>query len=221
MSKFEVTLKQLRQHGACIEGYNKLVCALKGVPFNEGRETYIRYKHDAPIPLAYIAESNGLNDALWCLRCDKEAWARDSRLFAVWCARQVQHLITDHRSIDALDVAERFANGQATVNELAAAKDAAWDAARFAVGAAARNAARSAAGAAAITAAITAARDAARFAVGAAARFAVGDDAWAAAMFAVGAAARNDASDAAMTAQKDMFIKMCNGEAPWQKGEVW
>jgi hypothetical protein len=217
MSKFEVTLKQLRQHGACIEGYNKLVCALKGVPFNEGRETYIRYKHDAPIPLAYIAESNGLNDALWCLRCDKEAWARDSRLFAVWCARQVQHLITDHRSIDALDVAERFANGQATVNELAAAKDAAWDAAwdaaRFAVGAAAWAAASSAAGAAAITAAWAAAKDAAWDAAWDAARFAVGAAAWAAARFA--------ALDAATDSQKDMFIKMCNGEAPWQKGEVW
>jgi len=69
MSGFEVTLKQLGQHGACVGGYNKLVCALKGVPFNEDKDTYIRYKHDAPIPLAYIAESNGLDDALWCLRC--------------------------------------------------------------------------------------------------------------------------------------------------------
>jgi hypothetical protein len=68
MSGFEVTLKQLGQHGACVGGYNKLVCALKGVPFNEDKDTYIRYKHDAPIPLAYIAESNGLDDALWCLR---------------------------------------------------------------------------------------------------------------------------------------------------------
>jgi len=55
----------------------------------------------------------------------------------VWCARQVQHLMTDKRSLDAIDVAERFANGLATENELdiawaaarAAAGDAAWDAA--------------------------------------------------------------------------------------------
>ena len=58
------------------------------------------------------------------------------RLFAVRCARQVQHLMTDPRSIAALDVAERHAHGQATDEELRAAQvaagaaaDAAWTAA--------------------------------------------------------------------------------------------
>ena len=51
---------------------------------------------------------------------------RTLRLFAVWCARQVQHLMTDPRSVTALDVAERFANGAATADELRAA-DAAMD----------------------------------------------------------------------------------------------
>ena len=37
--------------------------------------------------------------------------------------------MTDQRSLDALDVAERYANGQATDEELAAARDAAWAAA--------------------------------------------------------------------------------------------
>lgn len=50
---------------------------------------------------------------------------RTLRLFAVWCARQVQHLMEDERSIAALDVAERFANGEATSEELAAARAAA------------------------------------------------------------------------------------------------
>ena len=49
---------------------------------------------------------------------------KDLRLFAVWSARQVQHLMKDQRSIDALDVAERFAHGNATREELAAAWDA-------------------------------------------------------------------------------------------------
>lgn len=57
---------------------------------------------------------------------------RTLRLFAVWSARQVQHLMTDPRSIAALDVAERFANGEATQNELSAAGAAAWAAARAA-----------------------------------------------------------------------------------------
>ena len=46
---------------------------------------------------------------------------RELRLFAVACARQVQHLMTESRSIAALDVAERFANGEATPDELASA----------------------------------------------------------------------------------------------------
>jgi hypothetical protein len=64
------------------------------------------------------------------------------QLFAVWSARQVQHLMKDPRSITALDVAERFAHGNATKEELdaawAAARDAAWTAARDAAWAAAR-----------------------------------------------------------------------------------
>ena len=64
------------------------------------------------------------------------------RLFAVRCARRVQHLMTDPRSIAALDVAERHAKGEATDEELSAARasaraagDASWaagDAARAA-----------------------------------------------------------------------------------------
>ena len=48
------------------------------------------------------------------------------RLFAVRCARRVQHLMPDPRSIAALDVAERHANGQATDDELKVARDAAY-----------------------------------------------------------------------------------------------
>jgi hypothetical protein len=42
----------------------------------------------------------------------------------------VEHLLTDHRSKDAIAIAERFANGEATTAELDLARDAAWDAAR-------------------------------------------------------------------------------------------
>jgi len=62
--------------------------------------------------------------------CAVDGCDREIRLYAVWCARQVQHLMTDQRSIDALDVAERYANGLATENELDIARAAAWDAAR-------------------------------------------------------------------------------------------
>ena len=103
---------------------------------------------------------------------------RTMRLFAVWCARNTPladgrvtgELLTDPRSLAALDVAERYAAGKATDEELDAARaaaEAAW--------AAARDAARDAAGAAA-----DAAGAAARATARAAARDAEGD-AWAAA----------------------------------------
>src|ERR1019366_4566682 len=95
-------------------------------------------------------------DRLWAVLRTELVSEKLMRLFAVWCARQVQHLMTDPRSIAALDVAERFANGQATKEELDAARDAAWDAVWVAAGYAARDAAWNAAR----TAAREAARDA-------------------------------------------------------------
>ena len=50
------------------------------------------------------------------------------RLFAVRCARRVQHLMRDPSSITALDVAERHAHGQATDEEVEEAAAAAWNA---------------------------------------------------------------------------------------------
>ena len=83
------------------------------------------------------------------------------RLFAVRCARRVQHLMTDPRSLAALDVAERYARGEATDAELAAARAAAWaaefDAAKIAASAAAWDAAKAAAWAVANSAAVAAA----------------------------------------------------------------
>jgi hypothetical protein len=223
----KTTLNKIRKQHPCEEGWKKLL-------------TYLgKTKADVEeLSLITILESNGLNDAFWCLRAVDSA-DRDLRLFAVWCAREVQHLMADQRSIDSLDVAERYANGQATNDELIAASDAAWDAASDAawdaVRAAASDAASSAAGDAAraardaasdaaLAAAMAAASDAAR----AAASDAASDAAWAAALAAARAAARAAASDAAWdaalaaarAAQKDMFIKMCKGEAPWQEVEV-
>jgi hypothetical protein len=112
---------------------------------------------------------------------------RTLRRFAVWSARQAQHLMTDPRSLAALDVAERHAEGHATDEELAAAWDAARDAARDAAGAAqaARATARATARAAALAATL-AARAAARAAAWAAA--------WAAALDAQAAWLRANAT---------------------------
>jgi hypothetical protein len=58
---------------------------------------------------------------MWIFSREGVASERNQRLFAVWCSRQVQHLMTDPRSIAAIDVAERFANGEATREELESA----------------------------------------------------------------------------------------------------
>jgi hypothetical protein len=143
---------------------------------------------------------------------------REIRRFAVWSARQVQQLMTDARSLAALDVAERYTNGEATDEELAAAGAAAWAArsaawaARSAAEAAAWSAAEAAAGAAAEAAAWSAAEaaawsaaEAARSAAEAAA-WAAGAAAWSAAeaaAWAAGAAAWSAAEAAAGAAQSD------------------
>ena len=76
-----------------------------------------------------ILDTNGLDQALQAL-CQVKGHDREIRLYAVWCAQQVQHLLTDQRLKTALDVSERFANGLATAQELAAASSAAEDAAQ-------------------------------------------------------------------------------------------
>lgn len=84
------------------------------------------YGDDTPVDIVTILESNGLDDALWCLRA-VDGHEREKRLYAVWCAREVQYLMKDPRSVTALEVAERYANGAASNDELAAAMAAARD----------------------------------------------------------------------------------------------
>ncbi|CAJ9302138.1 putative bacteriophage protein [Burkholderia pseudomallei] len=206
--RFSVTLAALREAGACYGGYNKLVRSIQGKAFSmkdADREAYIHLRHDAEIPLLDILKSNGLDDALWVLHCILDA-DRDMRLFAVWCARQVEHLMEDQRSKDALNVAERFVNGEATDEERDAARDAAWAAVRGAAWGAAWAAARGA---------VWPARKAARAAAWGAARDAAWDAVWAARC-----AAGDAAGDAAEDAQKEMLKRMCLGTAPWQQAKI-
>ena len=149
----QTTLKKIRAYQPCKEGWEKLLKHLGKTKAD-----------DEQLSLLTVLDSNGLDDAIWCMRAI-EGRDKEIRLYAVWCARQVQHLTKDPRSLVALDVAERFANGEATVEELDAARavawGAAWDAAWAAAWAAAGDAARAAAGAAARKSAVwDAARDA-------------------------------------------------------------
>ena len=123
------TLARIRAHSPCAGGWAKLLSHLGKTKAD-----------DAPIGLDEILASNGLDDALWCLRSVPEE-SRRWRHLAVRFARTVDHLMTDHRSLTALDVAERYADGLASDADLAAA----WDAARAAAWDAAWDAARDAA----------------------------------------------------------------------------
>ena len=151
-----ISLNQIRAESPCEDGWKKVLASKRGASADM----------DAQFPLTDVLDSNDLDDALWCLRCLPEhdnLW----RKYAVWCARQVRHLMTDERSRNALNVAWRYSEWLATDAELDAARDAAWDAASAAAWAAASVAAWAAARAAASAAA--------RVAAGAAARVAAGD----------------------------------------------
>lgn len=129
---FYTTLNKIREHSPCRDGWGTLLASLGKTRAD-----------DEPLSFKTILESNGLDDAIWALRSID---APEVRLFAVRCVRQVQHLLTDERSLRALDVAEAYAVGEATEDELWDARDAArdaWDAAwdawdaRYAAGSAA------------------------------------------------------------------------------------
>lgn len=183
----QTTLNAIREHSPCAEGWEKLLDSLGKTKAD-----------DEPLEFEHILESNGLDHALWALRAlsPEDAWI--VRKYAVCCARRVERLMKDERSINALNVAALHARGEATDEDLAAARDAAWAAARDAAWSAAWNAER----ASAQDAAWSAARDAA---------WNAGDAAWAAAR----AAARDAARDAEREWQAEEFRRMCSGEGAY------
>jgi len=95
----------------------------KNIPDGENlpvKEWVNKYKENIPI-----------SDIFWILLRNDFLTDKQLRLFAVWCAREALKLIDnpDTRSIEACDIAEKFANGEATIEELKAACEAACDAA--------------------------------------------------------------------------------------------
>jgi hypothetical protein len=124
-----MTLDEIKARRPCEEGWKKL---RKSVGTRKPLSTVVT--------LEQILESNGVADAQWALRCIK-GHDREIRLYAVQCACMVRHMMTDQRSIAALETATLYAEGL----EDGAALSAAWSAARSAAWSAARSAARSAA----------------------------------------------------------------------------
>jgi hypothetical protein len=171
----KITLAKIKKHNPCIDGWEQILEA-KGPDMDREWE------------LVEAFDSNDLDHVLWALRCLPEH-SRLWRKYAVWCVMQVDHLLPDQRSMDALDIAWSHSICWATDAELAAARAEAKDAAS----AAAKDAASASASDAAWAAALASASDAAR-AAAEAAKYA----AWAAA-----GAARNAARAAAEAAAID------------------
>ena len=131
---FNITLNRIRAHSPCEDGWKKLLEHLGKTKAD-----------DKPLPLLTVLDSNGLDDALWCIRA-VNGHEKEIRRFGCQCALDVIHLW------DAPPVVKKYLKtGDESLR--AAAWAAAGDAARAAAGAAAGDAARAAAWAAAWAAA--------------------------------------------------------------------
>lgn len=112
------TLNKIKKHSPCGDGWEKLLKFLGKAEAD-----------DEPLSYLTILESNGLDDCLWAARADDSEDAdKFWRLLACDFAEHMNP--TDPSSINAIAVARKFANGDATSKELAAARGAAWEAAR-------------------------------------------------------------------------------------------
>jgi hypothetical protein len=114
MTTLTTTLNRIRAHKPCADGWRTLLAGLGKTEAD-----------DEPLPYATILRINGIEAALWACRAEPQ-YAREWRLYAVWCARQCVTADSDPRSLAAIDVAERFERGEATADELASASAAAW-----------------------------------------------------------------------------------------------
>ena len=135
------TFALAKESRACAESYRKYARHVGGIT---------KFGEDKPIPLSDILDVLGIDEALWALRCviPTEAKERDriARTFACDCAESVLQIYEteypgDSRCREAINTARRFIGGNATEEELAAARADAGDAARAAARAAAGDAA--------------------------------------------------------------------------------
>lgn len=70
----------------------------------------------------YRSKVKHIDDILWVLARKRYITKKQACWFALKCARRVQHLVTDQRSIIALDMVEKYLDGKTTVKGLEIAK---------------------------------------------------------------------------------------------------
>ena len=107
------TLNEIRAHAPCKEGWEKLLAHLGKTKSD-----------DEPLPLLTVLESNGLDDALWCLRA--ASLDRLSRHYQAWCAEQVLHIFEEKHPTDTRvrDQIAMLRNDDASASDRVAARAA-------------------------------------------------------------------------------------------------
>ena len=113
-----ITLQEIRDHSPCRSGWEKVLSANGGVNADMSKQ----------FELSSIIDSNSVADCMWSLQCKPEYFSLWRKLAVVF-ADEVKHLMTDERSIKALDVAWLHSECRASDEELAAAAHAAHAAA--------------------------------------------------------------------------------------------
>jgi hypothetical protein len=101
----------IRRFGPCYDPLEVITNENEELPIKEWVE-----KYRSIVPTSYI---------IWLLLSELFMSEKDLRLFSVWCAREALKSVEkpDPRSIEACNVAERYANGEATQEELLAARN--------------------------------------------------------------------------------------------------
>ena len=200
------TLNEIRKYDPCTSGWKKLLSHLGKT--NSDNE---------PLPFTTILISNGIRDAIWCLRVLPDYDLKVME-FKLRCARRVEHLDKSGSARTCLDVVEKFIKGEAAAacckSAAAAAAAATYAYAAYAYADAADAAAAYAAAAAAAAAAYAAAAAAA--AADAADAYDAVAYAYAAAAYAADAAAAvayaYAAADAARKDQLKFLIRILGGK---------
>ena len=114
------SLNEILKHGPCgkhsdgVSGFSRL---LKFLNKDKG--------DDEPLSFTTILESNGISDAIWCLRT-LPGYDLKVMEFKLKCARRVEYLDKSGKTKECLDIVARFIAGDATRDDLRAAADDAY-----------------------------------------------------------------------------------------------
>lgn len=130
MTGMHVTLNAIRKKGPCQDGWVNLLAHLGKTKAD-----------DEPLRLSTILDSNGLDDCYWCFRALAPEYDRAARLHVCDIAERALRSVPEgeERPRIAIETARKYAAGEASEEEMAAANAAAWiavDAAWIAVDAA-------------------------------------------------------------------------------------